>query len=388
ARASAVRRRGVVRERRHRRYSRAALGLSESRAEPRRARALRLSGARDSRRRRRFRDRYQRRADPSANPRQRRRRLGQRGGAPGRRARAAAAAVPAPSLRVAAARLGRSELAVCLGHHPRYLFSPRRRRPAALRLRSNRVAARRSAGGRQRAGIARGKNRRLHARPQRGEHQPRLGRISHLDARRKIRHRLGRRGQEFFLGGRARRPRHDHQLGRGRAGGGADHRRRGQKIRALFTRAVRMKRKWSAGVMERRSHGRARRFAIFIALVGELLLATGSASAAPPAQVRISYSSRSNSNTPFIVALNKGFFAEEGMEVELIQVNPRLGATAVLNGDLDFTTTFGTTLRGILGGFPIKFVAVSVKKSEHFLVVRPEIKDFRDLNGKKLGVAT
>ena len=76
------------------------------------------------------------------------------------------------------------------------------------------------------------------------------------------------------------------------------------------------------------------------------------------------------------------------MDVELIQVNPRLGATAVLNGDLDFTTTFGTTLRGIIGGFPIKFVAISVKKSEHFLVVRPEIKDFRDLNGKKLGVAT
>lgn len=91
---------------------------------------------------------------------------------------------------------------------------------------------------------------------------------------------------------------------------------------------------------------------------------------------------------PFQLAVNKGFFAEEGMDVELIQVNPRLGATAVLNGDLDFTTTFGTTLRGIIGGFPIKFVAVSVKKSEHFLVVRPEIKEIRDLNGKKLGVAT
>ena len=76
------------------------------------------------------------------------------------------------------------------------------------------------------------------------------------------------------------------------------------------------------------------------------------------------------------------------MDLELIQVNPRLGPTAVLNGDLDFTTTFGTTLRGIIGGFPLKFVAVSVKKSEHFLVVRPEIREIRDLNGKKLGVAT
>ena len=110
--------------------------------------------------------------------------------------------------------------------------------------------------------------------------------------------------------------------------------------------------------------------------------------AAQPNKVRISYSSRSNSNTPFIIALNKGFFVEEGMDVEFIQVNPRLGATAVLNGDIDFTTTFGTTLRGIISGFPIKFVAVAVKKSEHFLVARPEIKEIQRAEGKKLGVST
>lgn len=72
----------------------------------------------------------------------------------------------------------------------------------------------------------------------------------------------------------------------------------------------------------------------------------------------------------------------------MIQVNPRLGALAVMNGDLDFTTTFGSTLRGILQGLPLKFVAVSVKKSEHFLVVRPEIKEVQELRGKRLGVST
>ena len=64
--------------------------------------------------------------------------------------------------------------------------------------------------------------------------------------------------------------------------------------------------------------------------------------AARPAKVRISYSSRGNSLTPFYLAAQKGFFAEEGMEAELIQVNPQFGATAVLNGDIDLTTTFGT----------------------------------------------
>lgn len=127
---------------------------------------------------------------------------------------------------------------------------------------------------------------------------------------------------------------------------------------------------------------------IIAAVLAAWLSIGSSAPAAQPAKVRISYSSRSNSNTPFVIALNKGLFAEEGMDVELIQVNPRLSATAVLNGDLDFTATFGSTLRGIISGFPLKFVAVSVKKSEHFLVARPEIREIRELNGKKLGVAT
>lgn len=127
---------------------------------------------------------------------------------------------------------------------------------------------------------------------------------------------------------------------------------------------------------------------ITLMLLLSALLCIEYAAAAQPTKVRISYSSRSNSVTPFYLAVQKGFFAEEGMDIELIQVNPRLGATAVLNGDIDFTTTFGSTLRGIIGGFPIKFVAVSVRKSEHFLVARPEFKDLKDLKGKRLAVST
>src|SRR4029077_14094669 len=43
--------------------------------------------------------------------------------------------------------------------------------------------------------------------------------------------------------------------------------------------------------------------------------------AAQPSKVRISYSSRSNSVTPFWVALQRGFFKEENLDLELIQVN-------------------------------------------------------------------
>jgi ABC-type nitrate/sulfonate/bicarbonate transport system substrate-binding protein len=69
-------------------------------------------------------------------------------------------------------------------------------------------------------------------------------------------------------------------------------------------------------------------------------------------------------------------------------MTPRLDALATINGDVDFTTTFGSTLRGMLQGLPLKFVAVSVRKSEHFLVTRPEIKDTQRLKGKRMAVST
>ena len=53
-------------------------------------------------------------------------------------------------------------------------------------------------------------------------------------------------------------------------------------------------------------------------------------------KIRISLSSRSNTNTSYYTAQAKGFFRDEGLEIEFIQVNPRLGAMAVLNGDVTF----------------------------------------------------
>src|SRR5712691_1253358 len=104
-------------------------------------------------------------------------------------------------------------------------------------------------------------------------------------------------------------------------------------------------------------------------------------------KIRISLSSRSNTNTTYYVAQAKGLFKEEGLEVEFIQVNPRLGAMAVLNGDVTFTTSFVSTFRGIVQGLPMKTVFILLKKGVYFLMVRPEIiKDIQDLKGKKLGV--
>jgi len=103
---------------------------------------------------------------------------------------------------------------------------------------------------------------------------------------------------------------------------------------------------------------------------------------------RVSISSRSNTNAPYFVAASKGFFREEGMDVEIIQANPRLGVMALINGDVPFTGTFVSTVRGILSGFPLKIVLVSIKRGAYYLIAHPSVKDIQDLKGKKLGVSS
>ncbi len=105
-------------------------------------------------------------------------------------------------------------------------------------------------------------------------------------------------------------------------------------------------------------------------------------------KVPISISSRSNTSVPFYVAASKGFFREEGMDVEIIQANPRLGVMALMNGDVAFTGTFVSTVRGILSGFPLKIIVVAFKKGVYYLIAHPSIKDVQDLKGKKLGVSS
>jgi len=105
-------------------------------------------------------------------------------------------------------------------------------------------------------------------------------------------------------------------------------------------------------------------------------------------KVRISFSSRSNTSVPYYVAVSKGFFRDEGMDVEIIQANPRLGVMALMNGDVSFTGTFVSTVRGILSGFPLKIVLVAFKKGVYYLIAHPSIKDVQDLKGKKLGVSS
>ena len=125
-------------------------------------------------------------------------------------------------------------------------------------------------------------------------------------------------------------------------------------------------------------------------IVGSLLLSVALAlgptttHAAQEEKVIISYSSRDFAFLPAHVAATKGFFRDEGLEPVMVQMRPPVAAPALINNEIQYTTTFGSILNAIMQGVPAKLLAVITEKPPYYIVARPGIKSVAELRGKKL----
>jgi NitT/TauT family transport system substrate-binding protein len=103
-------------------------------------------------------------------------------------------------------------------------------------------------------------------------------------------------------------------------------------------------------------------------------------------RVAIATPSRGLFEFPVVVAMRKGFFKDEGIDVDKIQMQPAIGVKALVSGDVDYLLAWGSALRAAVTGVPIKAVVGFAGRPLHVLVARPEIKTPKDLKGKIIGV--
>ena len=87
------------------------------------------------------------------------------------------------------------------------------------------------------------------------------------------------------------------------------------------------------------------------------------------------------------LAQKRGFLKEEGFEAELITISGPVANIALSNGDTDYFSGFGSALRSILQGLPLRIVAC-YRPTPHFMLQsRPEFKSVKDLKGKTIGIS-
>jgi len=110
--------------------------------------------------------------------------------------------------------------------------------------------------------------------------------------------------------------------------------------------------------------------------------------AAEGRKITLSYSAVSMTWFPVKVAMEKGFFRNEGLEPQLIQMNGNVATVALANGYIDFTLNISPVLNGAMQGLGTKLVAALNSRPLFSLVVRPEINSPADLKGKTFAVSS
>ena len=101
-------------------------------------------------------------------------------------------------------------------------------------------------------------------------------------------------------------------------------------------------------------------------------------------KVRMGSSSTNVSFLALYTALNRGFFKDEGIDLEIVFMPANLASTAVLNGDLDYNGAVTGTIGAAVQGRPMKVLLFTVSKPLLFLIGQKNIKDLKQLKGKKI----
>jgi len=127
--------------------------------------------------------------------------------------------------------------------------------------------------------------------------------------------------------------------------------------------------------------------AIFVMVALNTLLVTPAGwAAASPTKVTIHVPSKSLSIMPYYFGKDKGFFASELVEPQLVMMSPPTAIAALVAGELDFSSTTGAATSAIMRGLPLRRYFYVQAEPAHVLLAQPEIKSIQDLTGKTIGV--
>jgi NitT/TauT family transport system substrate-binding protein len=89
---------------------------------------------------------------------------------------------------------------------------------------------------------------------------------------------------------------------------------------------------------------------------------------------------------PTYIAMDKGFFKEEGLDASFIELVGKAQVTAVLSGNLDCAPIPSGGAQAALSGAAIEYIVGESLKSQWTLTTRKEIKTVADIKGKTIGL--
>ena len=113
------------------------------------------------------------------------------------------------------------------------------------------------------------------------------------------------------------------------------------------------------------------------------------ATAQPAAKkVRLGIQSNNIGFLPFHLAYHKGYYREQGVDLETIFMATQAVNAAFVRGDIDYSAAINGVIQTIVRGNSARILAVAVDRPLISLIARKEIRTAQDLKGKKIGGST
>src|SRR5262245_51109588 len=124
----------------------------------------------------------------------------------------------------------------------------------------------------------------------------------------------------------------------------------------------------------------ARLIAVLIGLIG---IATNAESRV----VNLAAPAASLSQVPFYVAQERGFFRDEGFDVNLIVMGAPVANLALIGQNVEFSSVPTAALSAMLRGAPLRVIFNAFYRPLVWLYSKNEIRSIKALKGKRVGVA-
>jgi NitT/TauT family transport system substrate-binding protein len=120
--------------------------------------------------------------------------------------------------------------------------------------------------------------------------------------------------------------------------------------------------------------------------LASLALLAGALPAHAADKVRLSYVLSSVEYADDFLAIDKGYFKDEGIDIELQQAGGGAAVPALISGDIDFTGSGSVAISAILKGAKLKVLLVVDAHPAMQIWAQPKIKTFDDLKGKPIAI--
>ncbi|HEX2228102.1 MAG TPA: ABC transporter substrate-binding protein [Candidatus Binatia bacterium] len=126
-------------------------------------------------------------------------------------------------------------------------------------------------------------------------------------------------------------------------------------------------------------------FLVFIGLITSVTPGWTAESREKLTPVRMGLAARSTTTMPYFVAKERGFFREEGLDVELIIMQAIQTIQATLGNSTQFASATGSAVSAAVRGADIKVILAVTDQPSFDLIVQPGITSVQQLKGKKIG---